>query len=205
MLTNYFAIVQDDAEKKGMHWNAALCRWEGNESALHPFEPPTPVSPPRPALIKNNNVNSTPAVQVVGGMVFDPQKMRWLKIGRNSLEAQQQNPMSPISMEDDDDDPFKDIEDLKDRPSGLADLSGDGSGEKAGGLTGNHGALTQGDWLVGEEFDLGPNFIQRQRDEEINWRDKVGDWFSADREQQRRQYGDAWLWSIRDIARDAEL
>ncbi|KAI9725438.1 MAG: hypothetical protein M1828_003109 [Chrysothrix sp. TS-e1954] len=164
---------QDDAAKKGMHWNASKFRWEGNEHAVASFEPPAPPSPSRPALI-TNMAGATQGVQVVGGMVFDPQRMCWLKMGQPA-ETQTQ------SIEDDDD-PFRDIEDLKEAPQTSTDgLKGSGCG---------------GDWLVGEEFDLGPEFIKRQREEETLWRSRVGPWFEGNRDTE----GDKYKWTIRDIA-----
>lgn len=157
-----------------MTWNPKLFRWEGNENALEAFDGPP--SPPRPALITNINNNSQ-GVQVVGGMVFDPQRMCWLKIGAAS------NPLSP-SVEDDDD-PFKGIEDLQDKP--VADNHS---------TTGSRGAAVTGDWLVGEEFDLGPEFIKRQRDEEAMWRSRTTAWFAVGCDVRT----DAYKWAIRELA-----
>lgn len=167
--------VQDDAVKKGMHWNAVMSRWEGNDSALQLFDTTPPPSPPRPALI--TNISGTKGVQVVGGMVFDPQRMCWLKMGAN------QDPMSASL--DDEDDPFRDIEDLQE--SKPTDNSTSASGR---GLVGS-------EWLVGEEFDLGPEFIRRQREEEINWRQRIGGWFTDGTLLQRSE---EYKWAIRDIA-----
>ena len=212
--------VQDDAEKKGMHWNPVFCRWEGNESALKTFEsnhhrPNSgttqttvihgPPSPPRaPALITNPGNSATQGVQVVGGMVFDPTRMCWLKLGRRES---QQYPLSPTSL-DEDDDPFKDIEDLKDKDDASAIMSVEGgrkSGVRAsGGGTATAGA-SPGDWPVGEEFDLGPGFIHRQREAEKEWRERVGAWFSEgdDHDPGPVEVNDpdgVWQWSVRDVA-----
>jgi hypothetical protein len=152
-----------------------LTRWEGNDSALRLFETTPPPSPPRPALI--TNITGTKGVQVVGGMVFDPQRMCWLKMGANA------DAMSASL--DDDDDPFRDIEDLHE--SKPAD---NGSSTGGRGLDGN-------EWLVGEEFDLGPEFIRRQREEELAWRHKTGSWFTNGR---MHEESEAFKWAIRDIA-----
>lgn len=75
----------------GMEWNEQLLSWDGNEAALAPFDiPSTPkqsVRGPRnpspvtkPALIAN--FTTTKGVQVVGGMVFDPDQMMWVKMSR---------------------------------------------------------------------------------------------------------------------------
>ena len=58
-----------------MTYNPALQKWEGNESALLDFDKPF-VNPVRPALITNIGGSKIP--QVVGGMVFDPDKMCWI-------------------------------------------------------------------------------------------------------------------------------
>jgi len=177
-LTNLDIAVQEDAAKKGMRWNANAGKWEGNEVALINFDAFAPPSPPRPALI--TNISGTKGVQVSGGMVFDPARMRWFPIGATAHG----DPRSPSSC--DDDDPFRDIEDLKDdRPQ--FERSG-ASGARAS--TGNN------DWAVSEEFDLGPDFIRRQRDEEAIWRAKTGAWFVEGRAGRDESY----KWAIRDIA-----
>jgi len=171
-------IVQDDAVKKGMHWNPVLTRWEGNDSALSIFETTPPPSPPRPALI--SNIKSSQGVQIVGGMVFDPQRMCWLKLGPNHAN----NDALSVSL-DDDDDPFRDIEDLQDKKPAESGASTAGRG-----LVGN-------EWLVGEEFDLGPEFIRRQKEEEVAWRQRTGAWFVGGR---LVEEGNAYKWAIREIA-----
>ncbi len=50
------------------------------------------------------------------------------------------------------------------------------------------------DWLVGEEFDVGPEFVRRQREEEDRWRKKCHVWINN-----QAGRGDAWKWAIRDI------
>lgn len=190
-----------------MQWNSALSRWEGNDAILHAFEPSVqqinsaaPPSPPRPALI-TNMAGAGQGVQVVGGMVFDPARMCWLKLGRRESQFplaasndSQSNPMSPSGGdEEDDDDPFKGIDDLKENEAGARAGVGKDSSTNGGGVG--------GDWLVGEEFDLGPEFIKRQREEEAVWRGKCAGWFvegaGGDVNGHAR---DEWLWKIRDLA-----
>ena len=180
---------------KGMHWNPQLCRWEGNESALAPFDIPipTPESPggaasgtlSKPALIAN--VGSVKGVQVVGGMVFDPQRMCWLKMAPNTSSngKGEAGTMSP-SLTEDEDDPFAGLDDLDDSKTSK---KGDG---KDGGVSG----LADDEWLVGEEFDVGPEFVRRQRAEEEKWRRKVSGWVGSG---VGRQDGDQWKWAIRGL------
>jgi len=165
-----------------MHWNAAMCRWEGNDNVLDSFDIAGPISPPRPALI--TNVSGAQGVQVVGGMVFDPHKMCWLKLGADRGDVR-----SPSAGGDEDDDPFGDIEDLKDTTV-AADVK-----------VGTRGAAVGNEWLVGEEFDLGPEFIRRQREEEAAWRSRVNAWFGEGRSRD----GDDYKWAIREIAATASL
>jgi hypothetical protein len=187
--------------EKGMTFNPQTLRWEGNENSLAPFElgpllptptptsndaqqtsymtaRPLPPSPPRPALITPLASDySNQNIKVVGGMVFDPRRMCWLK-----LRAGDSRNNSP-SVTEDEEDPFAAIEDLKEGPTSAPD-----------------GAKTAGgdEWLVGEEFDLGPEFIRRQRDEEHMWRRRCEAWFPADGDCRRSD--DSWRWAIRDIA-----
>ncbi|OAR02413.1 hypothetical protein LLEC1_06806 [Akanthomyces lecanii] len=179
----------------GMYYNADTFRWEGNENALNAFDHTTMQSPvpspahiarekdittPRPALI--TNISSTKGVQVVGGMVFDPQNMCWLKISQqNNPASEADDTMDGFDALDDEEDVFKDIPDLDD--NGADDTRGQGRVSDI-----------KDEWLVGEEFDVGPEFIRRQREEEDRWRRKCEKWIgrgSRDR--------DTWRWTIREL------
>ncbi|KAK4133001.1 hypothetical protein BT67DRAFT_68183 [Trichocladium antarcticum] len=188
---------------KGMWYNPETFRWEGNDTVLGAFDAPAPTpsttpmpqqplrerdnaATPRPALI--TNIGATKGVQVVGGMVFDPQNMCWLKLDPQSKaeqpqQQQQTGPLGGFNGLDDDEDVFKDIPDLEERTMASSDGGGNGRGSDL-----------KDDWLVGEEFDVGPEFVRRQREEEDRWRKKCHVWIhnQADR-------GDAWKWAIRDI------
>ncbi|KAI1084083.1 hypothetical protein F5B20DRAFT_568572 [Whalleya microplaca] len=184
----------------GMTYNPATFRWEGNENVLNAFDVPasspstTSVPPlmrekesstPRPVLI--TNMSATKGVKRVGDMVFDPQNMCWLKVDTSTPSAlRSHDPMAGINTIDDDDDPFKDIPDLEDRDKDSA----------SGGL----GRISdvREDWLVGEEFDVGPEFIRRQREEESRWRRKCGKWSGLGERDQT-----AWRWAIRDMIMDS--
>lgn len=187
--------------EKGMTFNPQTLRWEGNENSLAPFElgpllptptpnthdaqqtsyltaRPPPPSPPRPALITPLASDySNQNIKVVGGMVFDPRRMCWLKLRPG--DSRNNSP----SVTEDEEDPFAGLEDLKEGPT-----SASGGAPAAGG----------DEWLVGEEFDLGPEFIRRQRDEELVWRRRCESWFPEDGS--CRPPNDSWRWSIRDIA-----
>ncbi|KAF5017381.1 hypothetical protein F66182_10696 [Fusarium sp. NRRL 66182] len=179
---------------KGMFYNADTYRWEGNENALNLFDPPvqtpTPAatsnnareketSTPRPALI--TNISATKGVQVVGGMVFDPQNMCWLKLD-NAVKTNSETSDTMDGFDAlEDEDVFKDIPDLDDNTADDEGVQGRVSDIKD-------------EWLVGEEFDVGPEFIRRQREEEDRWRRKCEKWIgrgSRDRE--------TWRWTIREL------
>ena len=220
-----FHLVQDDAARKGMHWNQSALRWEGNDVALQSFSPPPPASPPRPALITNMNPSGPGGIQVHGGMVFDPQRMCWLKVGKRDrtnsnasmhqyqLPQQQRFPVSPSVDDEDEEDPFAGIEDLKDETYGVQRHS---AVSAMGGATGSGAdnaadpmSLDGGLLPVHEEFDLGPEFIRRQREEEGVWRSRVGLWFPEGTEvdwlKEREREGQSWKWEIRDIANQVDL
>ena len=191
---------------KGMQWNPTLFRWEGNENALAPFDAPLP--PPHapktvtgssgmkaaPALIAS--VGVTKGVQVVGGMVFDPQRMCWLKMagshGAHQSSDKNANPMSPDAIEEEED-PFAGLDDLDDTKKLVPGLNSSHNDDASAGAT---KALVDEEWLVGEEFDVGPEFVRRQRAEEEKWRRKVEGWVGeglrtgVDR-------GEDWRWAIR--------
>jgi hypothetical protein len=147
-----------------------------------PVPAPAP-SPPRPALI--SQMAGPRGVQYEGRMVFDPVKMTWLKAARQSNNAR--SPSEP----DEDEDPFAGLDDLKDNES----LAG---GNAAGGA----GTPNPDDpSFVGEEFDVGPGFIRRQRDEEAIWRRRVEGWVGGLRDNGEQRGG--WRWAIRDFATSA--
>ena len=137
-----------------MTYNPRTFCWEGNEQTLEDFDRHQAVTPPRPALITNINTNASgisKGIQVVGGMVFDPQLMCWLKApGDNEDES--------------DSDPFEGMDDLLDEVVSI-------DGTNVSGLGTNFG-----EFIVGEEFDVGPEFVRRQREEEERWRRRIDGW-----------------------------
>lgn len=200
---------------KGMLYNPVTMRWEGNEHDLASFDVPSnsptmppssyqekQLSTPRPALI--TQINASQGVQVVGGMVFDPVKMCWLKMpsatkarndsrpgtGRSDLTSGRDTMDSFDAFEDEEeDDVFKDVPDLEDKVS-RSPSKGDEGGRKSmdGGL--------KDEWLVGEEFDVGPEFIRRQREEEERWTRKCEKWLGSQRDDIESP---DWRWTIRDV------
>ena len=212
-------------EEKGMRWNPSLFCWEGNENALAPFDVPPPFQPatclssplsPKssatkaaPALIAN--VGAAKGVQMSGGMVFDPQRMCWLKAAPTQRAGgSNSNPRSPDVGGDDDDDPFAGLDDLDDKPNLSSSKSQvDGLDNFSGSLTLGSGAgLGKGETslaaepveplVLGEEFDVGPEFVKRLRAEEERWRSKVEAWVgeSVRRDDEERN----WRWAIREKA-----
>lgn len=176
----------------GMHYNPTTFRWEGNDNLVKDFDTPPAKSPkPAPALI--TNVSAMQNVQVVGGMVFDPQRMCWLK-----LASQQPATNGAVAVQDEDD-VFAGLDDLNEttssdppgaRTSGAFDDSGFlGSGDD------RSGGESSDEWPITEEFDVGPEFIKRQRVEEEKWRRKVDGWVGF----RRQKSGDCWRWAIRDL------
>lgn len=163
----------------GMRYNPRNFRWEGNENQIPDFEISGPKSPkPAPALI--TNVGTMQNVQTVGGMVFDPHRMCWLKAA---------------SVEADEVDVFAGLDDLEDRvtnstihgrKSGTFEDPSQVTEDVSGGDSSDEGPMT-------EEFDVGPEFIRRQRAEEEKWRRKVDGWVGFDRDEVN------WRWIIRDL------
>ncbi|KAL1999029.1 hypothetical protein VTN02DRAFT_5164 [Thermoascus thermophilus] len=189
--------VHEAKSVKGMHYNPATFRWEGNENAVTEFDDVASPKSPKPAPALITNVGAIQGVQVVGGMVFDPQRMCWLKL------APSQPGKNGVAVIHDEDDVFAGLDDLQDRVPPTVGLRG---GRTSGGV-GEFDPATSGDersagessddWPITEEFDVGPEFIRRQRAEEEKWRRKVDKWITAD----RRKFGDDWRWAIRDLVR----
>ncbi|KAI9673557.1 MAG: hypothetical protein M1829_004064 [Trizodia sp. TS-e1964] len=215
--------LQNAKNVKGMQYNPDLFRWEGNENALAPFDAPlrssSPIQPPgqnanankmdtpRPALI--TNINATQGVQVVGGMVFDPQRMCWLKLSHQP-NANTSSISGRTNTIDDEEDPFADIKDLDDnsaRKNSIAEAYldvGDDSHGSESRKSGGGNALAD-EWMVGEEFDVGPLWVNKERKEEERWRAKVQGWIAGasgllpDHGPSDLSGNEAWRWEIRDI------
>lgn len=197
---------------KGMQWNPTLFKWEGNENALTSFDPPAqpPHSPKHvmgsgslkvaPALIANVGATKG-SVQVVGGMVFDPQRMCWLKMAPSYASRQHSatgsNPRSPETIEEDED-PFAGLDDLDDGKDKRS-VAGTNHEDDLSVSMGTKASVDD-EWLVGEEFDVGPEFIKRQRAEEEKWRRKVEGWVGLGIREGGSgigHEGEDWRWALR--------
>ncbi|KAI2631587.1 hypothetical protein GGS21DRAFT_539850 [Xylaria nigripes] len=193
-LISNLSSAKDSKVVNGMTYNPTTFLWEGNENVLNAFEPLSPspsttpqpqpmvrdrdTATPRPVLI--TNINTKKETRRMGDMVFDPQNMCWVKIGPpapNNLHPD--DPMAGFAALEEED-PFKDIPDLEDKVS-----STNGPGRVSD---------IREDWLVGEEFDVGPEFVRRQHEEEARWRRKCEKWTGK----VSRNRTD-WRWAIRDI------
>lgn len=234
-------------DEKGMHYNPLLFRWEGNENDLAPFDIPPPDFYPRqpsplgqdargkgsPTSGKERNValisqiGNVSGVQVVGGMVFDPRQMRWLKMADQN-QGNRTGSMGEVEVEEEED-VFAGLEDLKEEdekshrssavhknknvPAQQYGLGIDGtlsanqdsrnrqssfesknSDEEAGHSSDEFGGIA-------EEFDVGPEFIRRQKVEEERWRRKVEKWLRATGEEVvEDEWGrGGWRWGIREM------
>lgn len=145
-------------------------------------------SPPRrmPALI--SGVATDKGMQVQNGMVLDPHVMKWLKVGHRDTKLPGLASPSSMSAQEDEEDPFAGIDDLPDDETptealaglNIAGIDGDGLDEP----------------VVGEEFDVGQQFIRKQRAAEALWRKRVHGWVGDWRE----ELGEGWRWGIRDMA-----
>ncbi|KAL6233905.1 hypothetical protein BDW75DRAFT_180707 [Aspergillus navahoensis] len=185
------AGVQERKSLNGMHYNPDTFRWEGNENLVRGFDSATPKSPKSsPALI--TNVGAMQNVQVVGGMVFDPQRMCWLKL------APSQPGIDGVLAVEDEDDVFSNFADLED--SGASSKRAPRAQEDFGpAVSGDDrsGEDSSDEWPITEEFDVGPEFIKRQHTEEEKWRRKVDKWMNHN----YAGSGSSWRWAIRDLVR----
>ena len=175
-----------------MRYNPNTYKWEGNETSVSGFDAATPKSPKNaPALITNAGAKQN--VQVVGGMVFDPRRMSWLKL------APVQTGGEGLMTAQDEDDVFAGLNDLEEKTPRSGNFGGNPSDMplEPGLVSGDDrsGEDSSDEWPITEEFDVGPEFIKRQRAEEDKWRRKVNKWVGSS----RVGLGDGWRWTIRDL------
>ncbi|KIW99373.1 uncharacterized protein Z518_11361 [Rhinocladiella mackenziei CBS 650.93] len=206
--------------EKGMQYNPLLFRWDGNENALAPFDVPdfhprggspagqaqgSPGTKANLALISNVGSGVT-GVQVDGGMVFDPSQMRWFKLAENADGTTSSLRGGSVQIEEEED-VFAGLEDLREedetrsRSGTLQNIPGLGPlGDSFD--DGEVGHSSGDEWGVGEEFDVGPEFVKRQRSEEERWRRKVEKWLRRGIEGEEEEGPDGtggWRWAIRDL------
>lgn len=143
-----------------MHFNPKKLIWEGNDVELKKFDSVNPKGPGLIAFISNKGV------QVVGDMVFDPQKMCWI----NVKEEQEGSP---------EEDPFKDVEDLD-----VSMAASHSTTNPPSALSSIHG--NNGDFSVGNEFDVPSETIKRMQHEDDRWQRKTKGWFAPDESYDRQ-------------------
>ncbi|GLI79050.1 hypothetical protein PoHVEF18_007373 [Penicillium ochrochloron] len=184
--------VHDAKSVRGMRYNPSTFRWEGNENLVQDFDVATAPRSPKPAPALITNVGPLHNVQSVGGMVFDPQRMCWLKA--SALESGVHG-----AVPEDEDDVFAGLDDLDDDKTAAPTRRNSGdvhdlSAHTPGGEDGSAGESSD-DCPITEEFDVGPEFIRRQRAEEDKWRRKVAKWVGPARGHREPH----WRWAIRDL------
>jgi hypothetical protein len=155
-------------------------------------------SPPRPALI--SQVSQARGPRIERGMVFDPDRMKWLKVDPRTF-ADPSKALAPGSVSiEDEDDPFAGIDDLPDENRQITPGAGGANKENEGA----GGGAAMDEWALGEEFDLGPTFIKRQRVEETEWRRWAGSWFANGEPWVDQRGAEEWKWSIRRVVTENE-
>ncbi|KAK5938021.1 hypothetical protein PMZ80_009610 [Knufia obscura] len=240
---------KNEKEEKGMFYNPDLCRWEGNDTALTPFDvpdflprqpspgearhpnikaggtagmsSPANASSSKPNLALIMNVGGSSGVQLVNGMVFDPRQMKWLKVAHGERGESIRSGAGSVQLEEEED-VFAGLEDLKEESENMSSMH-DGPRDRSVSATHDNpdpfttepeqiplpddddAAQASGhssdEWGVAEEFDVGPDFVRRQRSEEERWRRKVEKWLRSDEEvaaEEGEGLGD-WRWAIREL------
>lgn len=193
-----------------MHFNVKTYTWEGNNEDLKRFDTNPSSKAKTPGLIA---YISTKGIQIVGDMVFDPAKMKWINLH-----------------EDPNDDPFAGVDDLDVTIKGghgvALHFSHNNNNNSANAAAGfykgsatrnytdttttstfsiqsspskrnatNQSIATQAsststttdDYAAGKEFDITVDMVRRFRHEEGRWEHKVQGWFPPD-ESYNREY-----------------
>jgi hypothetical protein len=168
-------------------------------------------------------------------MVFDPRSMRWLKMAENSGQGAGMRgggggngSVGDVEVEEEED-VFAGLEDLKEADETRSHFSGGAgaigqqfgfggnggdrkvSADSTGSREGEGGGHSSDDAYGGgmaEEFDVGPEFVRRQRSEEERWRRKVEKWLRRQGEEEGGEdaYGrGGWRWAIRELVQGGEM
>lgn len=135
-----------------MKFNPRKLIWEGNDIELKKFESLNTKAPGLIAFISNKGV------QVVGDMVFDPEKLCWIRVNGDQEK-----------------DPFEGVEDLDVSVQSKASTIRPSMSESVG------------DFQVGREFEINSEMIRKMQHEDERWFRKCQGWFSPD-EQYDRDY-----------------
>jgi hypothetical protein len=157
-----------------MTYNPRTHRWDGNEDILRQFDSIAPrdvFTPPRPALISNITSGSIRGVQVVGGMIFDPQRMCWL------------NNSNGENSDFDEEDPFEGLEDLKDD-----EMSQTRFGSSEGGILDTDDTVMLSG--MGNDFEVDVAWKEKQVEWETRWKATMKGWNnggSVERNEERRR------------------
>ena len=171
-----------------MTYNPRTHRWDGNEDILREFDSISPrdvMTPPRPALISNISGGSIRGVQVVGGMIFDPQRMCWLT-NTTGDEAD--------GLEEED--PFEGLEDLKDDET--SHMTSD-----AGGLVDTDDTVMMGSFGA-SEFEVDVAWKEKQVDWETKWKMTMRGWGNGnlvERSEDRRRADLFDIWHLANSKR----
>ena len=219
-----------------MHYNPSLFRWEGNENELAPFDVPdfhprglSPSSAERGSQGSPNgkanvalisNIGNVSGVQVVGGMVFDPAQMRWLKMTDEQDWTQRQLPGRGRRRRLCRSRRSKRRDEMRSQRSsavtgglgqqyGLAkrDRNVSADSARSRGSAEGHSSDDAFGGNMAEEYDVGPEFIRRQRSEEERWKRKVEKWLRSAGEDEATDDafgGVDWRWNIRELVRGME-
>jgi hypothetical protein len=142
-----------------MYFNPSKLIWEGNDVELKKFDTLNTKTPGLIAYISNKG-----AVQVVGDMMFDPEKLCW------------------VNVKEDDDDPFAGLEDLDVSISSKAAKTNSvySSVSRVGSMA--------GEFTVGTEFEISSAFIKKLEHEDTRWQRKTKEWISTDDDVYDREY-----------------
>ncbi|ANB11920.1 Bfa1p [Sugiyamaella lignohabitans] len=154
-LIRHLGVPIASEESNGMHFNPTKLVWEGNDIELKKFESVNPKTPGLIAFISNKGQ------QVVGDMVFDPDRLCW------------------INIKDDHSDPFEGLDDLE-VSSSIGGKHHNNAAVASAAVTAAEKLASSigGDFAVGNEFNLSAKFIEKMKHEDDRWARKTKGWFS---------------------------